>query len=61
MADRSSLPVEVMPPAPSPRNYWTRRGIAEWLVDVFFFTVVVVLLGDENAVANTARLLTVFA
>jgi hypothetical protein len=31
MADRSSPPVEVMPP-PSPRKYWTRRGIAEWLV-----------------------------
>jgi hypothetical protein len=29
---RDSLPVEVQPP-PSPRKYWTRRGIAEWLVD----------------------------
>ena len=26
------LPVEV-PPPPSPRKYWTRRGIAEWLVE----------------------------
>ena len=25
-------PVEVLPP-PSPRKYWTRRGIAEWLVE----------------------------
>jgi hypothetical protein len=32
MADRSSSPVEIMPP-PSPRKYWTRRGIAEWLVE----------------------------
>lgn len=32
MANRSSLPVEVQPP-PSPRKYWTRRGIAEWLVE----------------------------
>jgi hypothetical protein len=31
MADRSSKPIEVQPP-PSPRKYWTRRGIAEWLV-----------------------------
>jgi hypothetical protein len=31
MADRASLPHEVLPP-PSPRRYWTRRGIAEWLV-----------------------------
>jgi len=32
IADRSSLPSEVMPP-PSPRKYWTRRGVAEWLVE----------------------------
>lgn len=32
MADRIAVPVEVQPP-PSPRRYWTRRGIAEWLVD----------------------------
>ena len=31
-ADRASSPVEVQPP-PSPRKYWTRRGIAEWLVE----------------------------
>ena len=30
MADRETLPTEVQPP-PSPRKYWTRRGIAEWL------------------------------
>jgi hypothetical protein len=32
-ADRKSPPVEV-PPPPSPRKYWTRRGVAEWLADV---------------------------
>jgi hypothetical protein len=32
MADRNSLPVEVHPP-PSLRKYWTRRGIADWLVE----------------------------
>jgi len=32
MADRASGPVEVEPP-PSPRKHWTRRGIAEWLVE----------------------------
>ena len=32
MADRASQPFEVQPP-PSPRKYWTRRGIAEWLVE----------------------------
>jgi len=30
-ADRA-LPPEEVPPPPSPRRYWTRRGIAEWLV-----------------------------
>jgi hypothetical protein len=32
MADRVSAPVEV-PPPPSPCKYWTRRGMAEWLVE----------------------------
>ena len=31
-AGRSAPPVEVLPP-PSARKYWSRRGIAEWLVD----------------------------
>ncbi len=30
-ADRVSRPVEV-PPQAGPRKYWTRRGVAEWLV-----------------------------
>lgn len=30
IADRSSPPTEVLPPL-SPRKYWTRRGVAEWL------------------------------
>lgn len=29
-ADQDSLPTEVHPP-PSPKKYWSRRGIAEWL------------------------------
>jgi len=32
MAEGASQPVEVQPP-PSPRKYWTRKGMAEWLVD----------------------------
>src|ERR1700674_481679 len=32
LAEGDAPPVEVLPP-PSPRKYWTRRGIAEWLVD----------------------------
>lgn len=35
MADGVSPPIEV-PPPPSPRKYWTRRGIAEWLAERFF-------------------------
>jgi hypothetical protein len=31
MAEGSLPPVEVLPP-PSPRKYWTRKGIAAWLV-----------------------------
>jgi hypothetical protein len=32
MADRLTAPQEVEPP-PSPRKYWTRKGVAEWLVE----------------------------
>jgi hypothetical protein len=32
VAERMYAPQEVAPP-PSPRKYWTRRGIAEWLVE----------------------------
>lgn len=32
MADRNSPAAEV-PPLPSPRKYWTRKEIAEWLVE----------------------------
>jgi len=32
VADRNAPPVEVNPP-PSPRKYWTRRGIASWLAE----------------------------
>lgn len=30
MAEGTGTPVQVQPP-PSPRRYWTRRGLAEWL------------------------------
>lgn len=32
LAEGDAPLVEVSPP-PSPRKYWTRRGIAEWLVE----------------------------
>jgi hypothetical protein len=32
LAEGNVPPLEV-PPPPSPRKYWTRRGIAEWLVE----------------------------
>jgi hypothetical protein len=32
LADQVNMPQEVLPP-PSPRKYWTRSGIAEWLVE----------------------------
>lgn len=32
LAEGDDPPTEVLPP-PSPRKYWTRRGIAEWLAD----------------------------
>ncbi len=38
MAEGSGEPMQVQPP-PSPRRYWTRRGLAEWLCEK---------LGDET-------------
>ena len=32
VADKTSQPVEVLPP-PGLRKYWTRRGVAQWLVE----------------------------
>ncbi len=32
LAEGDAPPTEI-PPPPSPRKYWTRRGIAEWLVE----------------------------
>ncbi len=32
LAEGDAAPGAVLPP-PSPRKYWTRRGIAEWLVE----------------------------
>lgn len=34
VADRPGEPVEVLPP-PSRRRHWTRRGLAQWLIDRF--------------------------
>ena len=33
MAEQDAEPVEI-PPPDGPRKYWSRRGIAEWLVDI---------------------------
>lgn len=33
LAEAGELPVEVSPP-PSQRKYWTRKGIADWLVEI---------------------------
>ena len=32
LAEGDAMPAEVLPPL-SPKKYWTRRGIAEWLVE----------------------------
>jgi hypothetical protein len=31
MAGRETAPAEVLPP-PGPRKYWSRQGIAQWLI-----------------------------
>ena len=32
MVEGGGLPAEVLPP-PSPRKYWTRKGVTQWLVE----------------------------
>lgn len=34
LADRTTLPIEVLPP-PCARKYWSRRGLAAWLLERF--------------------------
>ncbi len=46
-ADRSSSPVEV-PPPPSPRKYWTRKGLAQWLVEIFREDVSIIVGIDHS-------------
>ena len=46
-ADQATAPMEISPP-PSPRKYWTRRGIAEWLVEALSEDVAT-LIGIDHA------------
>ena len=48
LVEGDAAPVEVLPP-PSPRKYWTRRGVAEWLVEHPRRVV-----GEQLAVADVA-------
>ncbi len=45
-ASRESVPVEVEPPS-GPRKYWTRRGLAEWLMEQLY--------GDVPAIVGKPR------
>jgi hypothetical protein len=47
VADHARPPFELMP-SPSPRKYWTRRGIAEWLVELLSDQVAT-LVGIDHA------------
>jgi hypothetical protein len=58
MADRTSRPVEVQPP-PSPRKYWTRRGIAEWLTEKFTEDVTM-LVGIDHGFSFPLRYFEVY-
>jgi hypothetical protein len=46
-ADSHALPVEV-PPPPSSKKYWTRRGVAEWIVGLLA-AAVTTLVGIDHA------------
>lgn len=52
-ADGNASPVEVLPP-PSPCKYWSRRGIAEWLVELLAEDVPT-LVGIDHAFSFPMR------
>lgn len=52
-ATPDSTPVEI-PPPPSPRKYWTRRGLAEWLAEELA-TDVPTLVGIDHAFSFPIR------
>ena len=47
LAEAGAPPSEVLPP-PSPRKYWTRRGIAEWLIATLAEPVVTIVGIDHG-------------
>lgn len=53
VAEQDTPPVEVLPP-PSPRKYWTRRGLAEWLVETLR-SGVPTLVGIDHAFSFPIR------
>lgn len=53
MADPTSAPAEVLPP-PSPRKYWSRRGVAEWLT-MLLAEDVPTLVGIDHAFSFPLR------
>jgi len=55
MGEPDSPPVEIAPP-PGPGKYWTRRGIAEWLVEQLAAGVRM-LVGIDHAFSFPLRFL----
>jgi hypothetical protein len=53
LADGHAEPVEVLPP-PSPKKYWTRRGVAEWIVGLLDDDVTT-LVGIDHAFSFPLR------
>jgi hypothetical protein len=54
VADRARPPFELWP-SPSPRRYWTRRGIAEWLVDLLMDEGKPTLVGIDHGFSFPLR------
>ena len=48
MAEGSGEPIQVQPP-PSPRRYWTRRGLAEWLCEEAWRRDIPTIVGIDHA------------
>ena len=59
MTEGDARPLEVAPP-PSPRRYWTRKGIAEWLVETLADDVPT-LVGIDHGFSFPLRYFEVYA
>lgn len=59
LVDQKNVPTEALPP-PSPRKYWTRRGLAEWLIEINWLILPPTFFAAGKVAFNAGSLGTAF-